>query len=68
MVFNPDINKQAIEVIFSCKDKKSAHSDLSFNGIPIARKPFTKHLGFYLDSRLNYKGASSNCYERVNSP
>ena len=54
MDFNPDKTKQAIKVIFSCKDKKPAHSDLSFNGIPIARKPFTKHLEVYLDSRLNF--------------
>ena len=54
MVFNPDITKQAIEIIFPCKDKKSAHPDLTFNGIPIVRKPFTKHLRFYLDSRLNF--------------
>ena len=25
-----------------------------FSGILIARKPFTKHLGVYLDSRLNF--------------
>ena len=54
MVFNPDITKQAIEVIFLCKDKKPVHPHLSFNGIPIARKPFTKHLGVYLDTRLNF--------------
>ena len=54
MVFNPDITKQAIEVIFSCKDKKPDHPELTFNGIPIARKPFTKHLGVYLDSKLNF--------------
>ena len=54
MVFNPDITKQAIEDIFSCKDKKPDHPELTFNGIPIARKTFTKHLGVYLDSRLNF--------------
>ena len=54
MVFNPDITKQAIAVIFSCEDKNPAHPDLSFNGIPIVRKTFTKHLWFYLDSRLNF--------------
>ena len=54
MVFNPDITKQAIEVIFSCKSRKKEHPDLTFNGIPIASKPFTKHLGVYLDSRLNF--------------
>ena len=54
MVFSPDISKQAIEVIFSCKDKKPDHPDLSFNGVPVARKAFTKHLGVFLDSRLNF--------------
>ena len=54
MVFNPDITKQAIGVIFSCKDKKPDHPDLSFNGVPVARKAFTKHLGVFLDSRLNF--------------
>ena len=54
MVFNPDITKQTIEVIFSCKKNKLAHPDLSFNGVPGSREPFTKHLGVYLDSRLNF--------------
>ena len=54
MVFNPDMSKQAIEVIFSCKKHKPDHLELNFNGIPIAREPFTKHLGVYLDSRLNF--------------
>ena len=53
MVFNPDITKQATEVIFSCKNKEPVHPDLSFNGVPVAREPFTKHLGVFLDSRLN---------------
>ena len=48
MVFNPDITKQATEVFFSCKNKKPVHSDLSFNGVPVAREPFTKHLGVFL--------------------
>ena len=34
MVFNPDITKQAIEVIFSTKKKKPEHPELVFNGIP----------------------------------
>ena len=54
MVFNPDITKQAIEVIFSCKKDKPVHPDLTFNGVPVSREPFTKHLGVYLDSRLNF--------------
>ena len=54
MVFNPDITKQAVEVIFSVKNKKPYHPDLYFNGIPVAREDNTKHLGVHLDSRLNF--------------
>jgi len=54
MIFNPDITKQAIEVIFSCKKNPAYHPELTFNGIPVARKPFTKHLGVYLDTRLDF--------------
>ena len=54
MVFNPDLSKQAIEIIFSCKSKKPYHPDHTFNGIPIAGEPYTKHLGVYLDNRLNF--------------
>ena len=49
MTFNPDISKQAIEIIFSCKAKKPSHPSLTFNDIPIARKSDTRHLGVYLD-------------------
>ena len=54
MVFNPDITKQAVEVIFSVKKKKPDHPNLTFNGIPVAREDSTKHLGAHLDSRLNF--------------
>ena len=53
MLFNPDMNKQAIEVIFSAKNVKPIHPDLSFNYIPVIREEHTKHLGFYLDSKLS---------------
>ena len=54
MIFNPDITKQAVEVIFSVKRKKPHHPDLYFNGIPVAREDFTKHLGVFLDNKLKY--------------
>ena len=54
MVFNPDITKQAVEVIFSAKKDKTNHPLLEFNNIPVARKPFTKHLGLYLDEKLSF--------------
>ena len=64
MVFNLDIYKQEIEVIFSWKNKKPEYPALSFNDIPIAREPFTKHLGGYLDSRLDF---SKHIKEKVSS-
>ena len=54
MVFNPDLSKQAIEVVFSVKTNQKSHPDLSLNGIPVARHDHTKHLGVYLDSSLNF--------------
>ncbi|MCH2389802.1 MAG: hypothetical protein MK234_03870 [Nitrospinales bacterium] len=52
--FNPDLTKQAIEIVFSCKYEKTKpiHPPLTFNNIPVARKSSTKHLGLILDERL----------------
>ena len=55
MQFNQDISKQAIEVIFSHKVKKADHPLLMSNGIPVARKESTKHLGLILDERLSFR-------------
>ena len=55
MQFNPDITKQAIEVIFSNKYHKNEHPPLFFNEIPVARKEWTKHLGVFLDEKLTFK-------------
>ena len=56
MKFNPDITKQAIEVVFSCKYAKTKpiHPPLTFNNIPVARRASTKHLGIILDDRLSF--------------
>ena len=55
MQFNPDITKQAIEVIFSTKYKKEFHPNLDFNGVPVARENSTKHLGIILDDHLTFR-------------
>ena len=57
MKFNPDISKQAIEVVFSCKYEKTreVHPPLYFNEIPVARKTSTPHLGFILDEKLSFR-------------
>ena len=44
MKFNPDINKQAVDIVFSNKYKKPNHPPISFGGIPVARDESTKHI------------------------
>ena len=54
MVFNPDITKQAVEIIFLVKNKITFHPELIFNDVPVAREESTKHLEIHLDTRLNF--------------
>ena len=41
MVFNPDITKQANEIIFSVKKDKPVHPVIELNGVPVARHAHT---------------------------
>ena len=52
--FNPDLNKEAQEVIFSRKMTKSSHLQTSFINVPVSHASFQKHLGNYLDEKLNF--------------
>ena len=51
---NPDLSKQAQEVIFSRKTVKLSHPSITFNTAPVARTACQKHLGLYLDEKLNF--------------
>ena len=55
MAFNPDPNKQANEVLFSCKTKKVNHPPIFFNGSPVVQVTETKHLGLILQCKLNFE-------------
>jgi len=55
MKFNPDITKQALEVIFSQKRNKPDHPPINFNGIPVKRESEAQHLGVVLDDKLNFR-------------
>ena len=66
MQFNPDITKQAIEIIFSNKYKKDDHPPLTFGEIPVARKDSTKHIGFQLDEKLDFKLHVSESITKAN--
>ena len=54
MSFNPEPNKQAVEVLFSIKNKSPIHPPIFFNGIEITRVDEHKHLGLILDPKLTF--------------
>ena len=54
MSFNPDPLKQAQEVIFSRKRNKPHHPDIIFNGNPVKKSSYQRHLGMFLDSKLDF--------------
>ena len=55
MSFNPDLTKQAKEVIFSRKHNIVNHPDLEFNNMKVERSAVQKHLGLLLDEKLTFK-------------
>ena len=55
MQFNPDKNKQAIQVIFFQRKEAIAHSPVFFNGSEVVVKVEHKHLGMILDSKLSFQ-------------
>ena len=55
MKFNPDIKKQAKELISSNNNKPPFHPTLFFNGNPVTRVIEQKHLGLILDKKLNFE-------------
>ena len=55
MSFNPDPNKQATEVLFSHKVNSDDHPKLTFNGNQVHQCFSQKHLGLFLDNKLDFK-------------
>ena len=54
MIFNPEMTKQAQEVIFCRKLNKLVHHNLTFNNFHVSQTEFQKHLGLVLDNKLNF--------------
>ena len=50
---NPDPNKPAEEVIFTNRNSTS-YDTASYSGVDVMPIDFHKHLGFILDSQMNY--------------
>ena len=54
MSFNPDPQKQAVELTFSRKKIEIDHPAILFNNIPVKKVSEHKHLGIILDSKLSF--------------
>ena len=65
MSFNPDLNKQAQEVIFSRKLKKVCHPSLRFNNNNVSQASLQKYLGLTLDNRLTFDERLTNVSNKV---
>ena len=65
MIFNPDLTKQAQEVIFSRKTKKLLHPCLSFNDIPLKNSISQQHLGLTLEVNLNFVKHMKNITQKL---
>ena len=66
MNFNSDTSKQAHEVLFSRKVKVTAHPQLVFNNNPVHETATQKHLGMFLEFKLNFQEHFENMLNKVN--
>ena len=66
MLFNPDPNKPAQEVIFSRKKQFQSHPTISLNNFQVERASYQKHLGIILDEKLNFKQHADNAISKIN--
>ena len=64
MTFNPDLNKQAQEVIFSHKTKKTSHPSLNINNNSVQQVPFQKRLGVHLGGKLYFREYLQNMFKK----
>ena len=55
MNFNPDLNKQATELLFSCKKNSPNHPSLFFDESVVPKVKEQKHLGLTLDTKLPFE-------------
>ena len=66
MSFNPDPSKQAQDVIFCRKLQKSIHPTLSFNNNTVTQFVTQRHLGMFLDTKLDFQGLLKSIINKVN--
>ena len=66
MNFNPDPTKQAQELIFSRKVQTNNHPPLFFNDNVVPQTTLQKHLGMFLDSKLNFSEHLKTIFQKTN--
>ena len=66
MSFNPELLKQAQEVIFTCKLQKKDYPPLYFNDSSVKETCTQKHLGMLLDFRLDFQEHWKSLLKKVN--
>ena len=66
MNFNPDPTKQAQELIFSRKVQMTNHPPLFFNENVVPQTSLQKHLGMFLDSKLNFSEHLKTIFQKTN--
>ena len=66
MSFNQDPNKQAQEVLFSRKIQKSSQPSLIFNNNIVTQSLTQKHLGMFLDTKLDFQEHLKSIFSKVN--
>ena len=54
MSFNPEVTKQAQEIVFPCKSQKITNPTVYFNNSPVTQSFSQKYLGIHLDEKLNF--------------
>ena len=66
MSFNPDPLKHTQEVYFSRKITKTNHPTLIFNDNPVHQVALQKHLGMFLDYKLNFEEHLKTIVNKIN--
>ena len=65
MSFNPDPQKQAVQLLLSRKRHDIDHSVLLFNDVPVEKVNEHKHLGIILDSKLSFSAHIKSIFSKT---
>ena len=66
MLFDPDPDRPAQEVLFSRKNKVQVHPTINYNNTQIEIRSYQKHLGILLDEKLNFKQHIDSVIPKIN--